>query len=73
MGSIVEFNCQGCGFTTGDLRVGWGRAGRTRFWGFRWSTSRRSSTRTAARSVRGSCSCSRAWRPTFHAPSAAKC
>ena len=33
MGSIVEFNCQGCGFTTGDLRVGWGRAGRTRFWG----------------------------------------
>jgi hypothetical protein len=33
MGSIVEFNCQSCGFTTGDLRVGWGRAGRTRFWG----------------------------------------
>ena len=33
MGTIVEFNCQGCGFTSGSLSVGWGKAGRTRFWG----------------------------------------
>ena len=33
MGSIVEFRCQSCGFTSGNLRVGWGKAGRARFWG----------------------------------------
>src|SRR6185295_9783714 len=33
MGSIVEFNCRSCGFTTENLRVGWGKEGRTRFWG----------------------------------------
>ncbi len=33
MGSIVEFNCPGCGYTSGHLRVGWGREGRSRFWG----------------------------------------
>jgi predicted RNA-binding Zn-ribbon protein involved in translation (DUF1610 family) len=33
MGSIVEFNCPSCGFSSGTLSVGWGRAGRTRFWG----------------------------------------
>ncbi len=33
MGSIVEFNCRSCGFTSGNLSVGWGKAGRTRFWG----------------------------------------
>ncbi|TMA72073.1 MAG: hypothetical protein E6J72_20800 [Deltaproteobacteria bacterium] len=33
MGSIVEFTCRSCGFTTEHLRVGWGKEGRTRFWG----------------------------------------
>jgi len=33
MGSIVEFSCRSCGFTSGSLSVGWGKAGRTRFWG----------------------------------------
>src|SRR5438045_8439149 len=33
MGSIVEFSCRSCGFTTENLRVGWGKEGRTRFWG----------------------------------------
>jgi len=33
MGSIVEFSCPRCGYKSGDLRVGWGREGRTRFWG----------------------------------------
>jgi hypothetical protein len=33
MGSIVEFNCRSCGFTTENLKVGWGKEGRTRFWG----------------------------------------
>src|SRR5205085_4920438 len=27
MGSIVEFNCRSCGFTSGNLSVGWGKAG----------------------------------------------
>src|SRR5207245_1250003 len=31
MGSIVEFTCRSCGFTTEHLRVGWGKEGRTRF------------------------------------------
>jgi predicted RNA-binding Zn-ribbon protein involved in translation (DUF1610 family) len=25
MGSIVEFNCRSCGFTSENLRVGWGK------------------------------------------------
>ncbi len=33
MGSIVEFNCLSCGYASGNLSVGWGKAGRTRFWG----------------------------------------
>jgi len=33
MGSIVEFRCGGCGFTSGELRLGWGKEGRARFWG----------------------------------------
>ena len=33
MGSVVEFTCSACGFTTGKLSVGWGRAGREAFWG----------------------------------------
>jgi hypothetical protein len=30
MGSIVELNCKTCGYSSGNLSVGWGRAGRTR-------------------------------------------
>ena len=33
MGSIVEFNCRSCGFTSGNLSVGWGKAGRTQVLG----------------------------------------
>jgi hypothetical protein len=33
MGSIVEFTCRSCGYSSGSLSVGWGRAGRTRYWG----------------------------------------
>jgi predicted RNA-binding Zn-ribbon protein involved in translation (DUF1610 family) len=33
MGSIVEYRCPVCGFATGRLSVGWGKAGRASFWG----------------------------------------
>lgn len=33
MGSTVRYHCTACGFTTSELRVGWGRAGRAAFWG----------------------------------------
>jgi hypothetical protein len=33
MGSIVEYRCGGCTFSTGRLSVGWGKAGRASFWG----------------------------------------
>jgi hypothetical protein len=33
MGSIVEYRCTACTFATGHLSVGWGKAGRRRFWG----------------------------------------
>ena len=33
MGSLVQFTCPACGFGTGKLSVGWGRAGREAYWG----------------------------------------
>lgn len=33
MGTTVAYRCSGCAFETGALSVGWGRAGRGRFWG----------------------------------------
>ncbi|MGH7803150.1 MAG: hypothetical protein ACREQJ_02280 [Candidatus Binatia bacterium] len=33
MGSVVEYRCSGCHFRSGDLAIGWGKAGRARFWG----------------------------------------
>ncbi len=33
MGSIVEYRCTACRFTTGQLSLGWGKAGRHQFWG----------------------------------------
>ena len=33
MGSVVEYRCAACAFTSGQLSVGWGKAGRQSFWG----------------------------------------
>jgi len=33
MGSIVAYKCAACTFATEQLSVGWGKAGRARFWG----------------------------------------
>lgn len=33
MGSIVEYRCGTCAFSTGQLSVGWGKPGRQEFWG----------------------------------------
>ena len=33
MGSVVAYHCGSCSFSTGDLSVGWGKAGRKAFWG----------------------------------------
>jgi hypothetical protein len=33
MGSVVEYRCDACAFSTGKLSVGWGKAGRGRYWG----------------------------------------
>ncbi|MFN8546016.1 MAG: hypothetical protein U0807_17685 [Candidatus Binatia bacterium] len=33
MGSLVEYRCTACDFTTGKLTLGWGKAGRGAFWG----------------------------------------
>ena len=33
MGSVVKFRCPACSFSTEELRVGWGKAGRATFWG----------------------------------------
>jgi hypothetical protein len=33
MGSLVEYRCTTCTFATGQLSVGWGKAGRQKFWG----------------------------------------
>jgi hypothetical protein len=33
MGSVVEYACVPCAFSTGRLSIGWGKAGRGRFWG----------------------------------------
>jgi len=33
MGSVIEYRCGQCQYTTGPLRVGWGKAGRGAFWG----------------------------------------
>jgi DNA-directed RNA polymerase subunit RPC12/RpoP len=33
MGSVVVYRCVSCSFGTERLQVGWGKAGRARFWG----------------------------------------
>ena len=33
MGSIVEYSCPSCRFSSGKLSIGWGKAGRQAFWG----------------------------------------
>ena len=33
MGSVVEYRCTSCAFTTGRLSIGWGKPGRQAFWG----------------------------------------
>jgi ribosomal protein S27E len=33
MGSVVEFRCRVCTFSTERLSIGWGKAGRQRYWG----------------------------------------
>jgi predicted RNA-binding Zn-ribbon protein involved in translation (DUF1610 family) len=33
MGSIVAYKCPSCEFATEQLNVGWGKAGRAKFWG----------------------------------------
>jgi hypothetical protein len=33
MGSLVEYRCPTCTYSTGKLTVGWGKAGRASYWG----------------------------------------
>ena len=33
MGSVVEYRCEACQFSSGRLSLGWGRAGRDQYWG----------------------------------------
>ena len=33
MGTVIEYRCPACSFSTGRLSVGWGKAGRASFWG----------------------------------------
>lgn len=33
MGSLVEYHCAACSFSSGQLQIGWGKAGRSSFWG----------------------------------------
>src|SRR5437016_14598642 len=33
MGSIVAYKCPSCSYATEQLSVGWGKAGRAKFWG----------------------------------------
>jgi len=33
MGSVVSYRCPACSFATENLQVGWGKAGRAKFWG----------------------------------------
>ena len=33
MGSVVEYRCATCTFATGRLSLGWGKAGRSSYWG----------------------------------------
>lgn len=33
MGSVVEYHCSACAFSSGRLHIGWGKTGRTSFWG----------------------------------------
>lgn len=32
MGSIVEFHCSSCRYSTEPLQIGWGKAGRASYW-----------------------------------------
>jgi hypothetical protein len=33
LGSVVQYRCGACSFSSGELRLGWGKAGRASFWG----------------------------------------
>ena len=33
MGSYVAYRCNGCGFATERLSIGWGKSGRDEYWG----------------------------------------
>ena len=33
MGSLVEYRCATCNYSSGKLTVGWGKAGRASYWG----------------------------------------
>ena len=33
MGSLVVYRCGSCSFATDRLQIGWGKAGRARYWG----------------------------------------
>ncbi len=33
MGSVVEYRCPACAFSSGRLSLGWGKAGRASYWG----------------------------------------
>jgi len=33
LGSVVEYRCVACSFSSGELRLGWGKSGRSSFWG----------------------------------------
>lgn len=33
MGAVIEYRCSACVFSSGHLSIGWGKAGRGKFWG----------------------------------------
>lgn len=33
MGTVVAYRCTACSFSSGQLRIGWGKSGRASFWG----------------------------------------
>jgi Mu-like prophage protein Com len=33
VGSVVEYRCEACTFSSGALRIGWGKSGQANFWG----------------------------------------
>ena len=33
MGSVVAYKCGACSFTSEQMQIGWGKAGRAQYWG----------------------------------------